>query len=102
MTKARAESSTTTDAAVVRQRVGIRVTGFDGVVRVISLLQQRRYAVRSLNAEPAGVHTWVLHIVVDTTPSDANTNLLIKRLNRLPSTLKVRPKRLWVIRSVWD
>ncbi|PXY26377.1 ACT domain-containing protein [Prauserella flavalba] len=102
MTRVDSERGTTTEDAFVRQRLGMHVAGFDGVLRVISLLHQRRYAVRSLRMEPTGVQTWMLHLVVDTTPPDATTNLLVKRLNRLPSTLKVRPKATKAISSIWD
>jgi len=102
MTNVDSQRITTTEEAFVRQRLSVHVVGFDGVLRVISLLHQRRYAVRSLRVEPASVHTWTLHVVADTAASDASTNLLAKRLNRPPSTLTVRPKRRHVIRSIWD
>lgn len=92
----------TTDDTLHRHRFGIRVAGFDGVLRVISLLHQRQYTVRSLRVEPAGVQRWVLHIVVDISRHDARTNLLVKRIDRLPSTLNVRTRDLRVMGSIWD
>ncbi|SNR89027.1 hypothetical protein SAMN06265360_12825 [Haloechinothrix alba] len=91
------------DAMLLRRHYRVFVGGFDGVLRVIGLLQQRRYAVRSLGVEPAGARDWIVNIAVETTLHDATTNLLTRRLNRLPVTLEVQTTSCSpVIRSIWD
>lgn len=86
-----------------RRHCWVWVAGFDGVQRVVGMVQQRRYVVHSFRAESAGHHNWIVNIVFDTTWHDESTSLLIKRLNRLPSTLKVRYSRSPpMFGSIWD
>lgn len=79
------------------------MSGFDGVVRVVALLRQRRYRVLTVTAAPKRAPAWMLTVVIDTTRYDDSTNLLVKRLNRLPDVLKVhygrRPRHRT---SIWD
>lgn len=97
------EGTTGTDNdGSLRSHYRILVAGFDGVMRVIGMLYQRRYAVRWIRVEPAGAENWIVYVTVDTIPYDGSTNLLIKRLNRIPSTLKVHSPGPKVISSIWD
>lgn len=87
----------------LRRHCWILVSGFDGVVRVISLFRQRRYRVVTVAAAPKRAPTWTLTVVIDTTQHDDETNLLVKRLNRLPDVLKVHYGHHARHRiSVWD
>jgi hypothetical protein len=54
----------------------------DGVNRVVTLLRSRRYDVRRLVAEVAGPHT-LIRCTVRTTEAE----LLLARLDRLPTVL---------------
>ncbi|HKC28827.1 MAG TPA: hypothetical protein VKB75_12520 [Jatrophihabitans sp.] len=75
---------------VLRQTV-LLGDGLTGVNRVISLLRQRRYDVRSVAAEvarPDGHEvTWLTFVISACTEADAA--LLAERLLRLPTVLCV-------------
>lgn len=88
---------------LLRRHCWILVSGFDGVLRVISLLRQRRYRVRAVSAVSRGASSWRLIVVIDNSRHDDSTNLLVKRLNRLPDVLKVRyGRRPQQEMSIWD
>lgn len=97
------ESTDHEQDVLLRRHCWILVSSFTGVARVISLLRQRRYRVVTVSAAPKRAPTWTLTVVIDTTRHDDSTNLLVKRLNRLPDVLKVRyGHRARHEKSIWD
>lgn len=80
------DGSAVSDAAVVR--VVVHVVGFGGVQRVVSLLGQRRYPVRSFSACTVDDEdSWM---VTCTVCLDRQGDLLLARLYRLPSVTEAR------------
>lgn len=69
-------------------RVVVHTLGFDGAHRVICLLRQRYYTVRSFSAHVVNdADAWTFTCIVR---FDRQPDVLLARLNRLPSVIDAR------------
>lgn len=75
-------------ASCTRSHTIVLTDGLIGVSRVISLLRQRRYVLRSFIAELARDRMMTLTVVV-ASETESDTALLGRRLRRMPSVLEV-------------